>query len=517
MEKIIDFRSEFENQAPDFGMTNEHGLFLPEYRPVFSRSFEKHASNVYVPDKIQSYIHKLKPRPSEGRYVHLIALGSFEFWGPNRKGDSFPKWSLLGEAAPETLSHTLQSNPDPKISKVPSRDKYGLSTFETNPAYAFRNHKNSNPRFTTGEAVSCAAYNEKMERVELIVFIKDSLAPEIVTQIDNGEPIPWSMGCRVPFDVCSICGHVARTTRDYCQHTRHGGLGSFDRETGRRVSVYNYYPSFFDISHVFVPADRSAFMLQKVAAASDHKPILSINIPFAKAAANKRAMIKKTVPLEGHATDLGVDPLDPKEVKESVKLVNDDKDKKDIPKGFLEKLKNLFGGEASAKGMTSAGIVMKPNEADTLLGGCRMGRGSGPLSPLPSGLMKMIGGLISGRSMFRSAITPRVKRIRIIIMGKKPTTAATSSDEKINMVSLKDLKKDDKKMSKSASSYYQWLEGLDSKEVWDSAVENLVIDKLEPNFFAEKIASIYVESEPQHDVGFFLPFIIEVERLKENF
>ena len=891
MEKIIDFQQEFnDSNSPDFSMTAEHGLFLPEYRPVFSKSFEKHAGNVYVPSRIQDYISKLKPRPDEGRYVHIIALGASEHWGPNRKGDSFPKWSLLSEAPPETLVHTLKGNADARIRNIPSRSKYGLSTFETTPAYVFRNHKNSNPRYTTGEPVPCAAYNEKMERVELIVFIKNSLAPEIIRQIDAGDPIAWSMGCRVPFDVCftenalvetidglvpikdvtkgtkvlthtgkayqpalaksmrdykgvlhkiqvhgsykelecthnhpfyvlketevhqpagrrrelhqltkdpewvpaedlsvgdyvlypisrdekaafpgdfelarlsgyytgdghliiqgshrdkqgpkktmgvvlttayteldhkesyldlvasfggneanvyesgdnkkayqihwydqerakfleanvgrgcrskripdfiwnsrdevkyaflgayidcdgsqdnkkgsvrlcsvneglalgcthllrslgipasihvetvvtsysentdkvyvvfipasatkmlskystkvspvdikhsstvgfkwrnylcfpitkinkeatedtpvynleiandnsyvvdgvtvhncSICGHVARTTRDYCEHTRHGGLGSFDRETGRRVSVYNYFPTFFDISHVFIPADRSAFMLQKVAGANDHRPILSINIPFSKQAGKKKAMIKKTVPLDGPTTDLGIDPLDPKEVKESKKLVADDKNKREIPKEFLEKLKNLFGGVASTKAMTSAGIVMKPREASTLLGGGRMGRGSGPLSELPGGLMRMIGGLIGGRSMFRSAVEPRVKRIRIIIMSKKPEAAAAPNADDSKIISLKNLKKSDKKMSKSASSYYQWLEGLDPKEVWDSAVENSVIDKLDTNFFAEKIASIYVESEPKHNLGFFLPFIMEVERLKENF
>jgi hypothetical protein len=103
--------------------------------------------------------------------------------------------------------------------------------------------------------------------------------------------------CRVPYDTCSICldwdtyrkaqatfvpgkdsspgdavlrwhkskaiRGVSITRKDYCEHARK----SMNRilPDGRKVKVYNDYPRFFDISFVFIGADRTAKTMMKIA------------------------------------------------------------------------------------------------------------------------------------------------------------------------------------------------------------------------------------------------------------
>ena len=72
------------------------------------------------------------------------------------------------------------------------------------------------------------------------------------------------MACRIPFDVCSGCGHKARTRAEYCKAATckyggcHDNLGKIAAD-GHILHVDNPNPSFFDISNVFRPADRTAY------------------------------------------------------------------------------------------------------------------------------------------------------------------------------------------------------------------------------------------------------------------
>lgn len=80
-----------------------------------------------------------------------------------------------------------------------------------------------------------------------------------------------SHNCRVPFDVCSYCGNKASTRDEYCTDESKGGhckAGGLKNNLGKLVKVAgklhhlhadNTKPYFFDISHVFVPADRIAY------------------------------------------------------------------------------------------------------------------------------------------------------------------------------------------------------------------------------------------------------------------
>lgn len=157
------------------------------YAPIHSRIFEKQATSVYIPDKIIKAAQSLSPR-QDGRYVHVNALGAREAWGGNKNGDDFPEWSLLHQPPPPEAMAFLKE----RGLAIP--EEYGYETFETY-GYPFLMHNNSHPDLSIGERVVCAGYNERMRRVELIIFVLTKKAPDLVSMIDRGEPIPWSMGC----------------------------------------------------------------------------------------------------------------------------------------------------------------------------------------------------------------------------------------------------------------------------------------------------------------------------------
>ncbi len=80
--------------------------------------------------------------------------------------------------------------------------------------------------------------------------------------------------CTLPYDECNSCHNKARNKSEYCDETmcKYGGLKKnlgkvFD--DGFYLCADNPHPKFFDISHVFRPADRIAYVLGKIAADSD--------------------------------------------------------------------------------------------------------------------------------------------------------------------------------------------------------------------------------------------------------
>lgn len=71
----------------------------------------------------------------------------------------------------------------------------------------------------------------------------------------------WAVhNCRVPFDVCSICGNRAKTRATYCDHlNNHMNKVLPD---GQRVYAVNTMPKFFDISKVTIPAEPTASFIK---------------------------------------------------------------------------------------------------------------------------------------------------------------------------------------------------------------------------------------------------------------
>lgn len=179
---------------------------------------------------------KASIRPTPGKtYILVLAMGASEYYGPNRNGDAFRESEL----------------------------KKCHKTFETN-AHVYKSHVNKDPAKSYGKVVR-SFYNQDMHRVELVLEIDNNKAPDIVEKVNSGQSVAVSMGCRIKFDVCSICGNEAPTREDYCSHLRNE-LNEIYPD-GRVVCADNPNPNFFDISVVWRPADRTGYMLKKIASA----------------------------------------------------------------------------------------------------------------------------------------------------------------------------------------------------------------------------------------------------------
>lgn len=195
---------------------------------ILDNSFIKTASN-----GIQDFWTSLKREESKA-YLHVIGMTAIGWYSCNNNGDAFTEEDLR------------QYHP-------------GFVT----DANVFMHHANKDPKKSYGKVVF-SFYNEDMHRVELILALDKEKAPQVVEAIKKGDPIAVSMGVRVGFDKCSICGNEAKTRTAYCGCLRYNMKKIL--EDGRQVYALNPGPlKFFDISIVNRPADRTAWALQKVA------------------------------------------------------------------------------------------------------------------------------------------------------------------------------------------------------------------------------------------------------------
>lgn len=366
------------------------------YTSIHGPTMDKIAAECYTPPELVSVIEKLKPRP-EGRYVLLNALGAYEYYGPNRNGDAFPEWSLKSLAMPDATQKTVNPFILRKIPTFvpPAASEYGYRSFPTY-AHVYRGHVNKDPLIACGDVIA-SAYNEVMHRVELIVFVYKDRAPDVVEKIDANQPVAWSMGAKLRFDVCSICMNIALSRAEYCQHLAQQ-LNQILPD-GRKVFSYNYYPRFFDISEVRAPADRSAWLLKKVASLEVAEPI------------KKRAAIEKhedTVKSES----LGTSPLDPKLYPFLLQTVKADMDcAPDLDPQMMQNASNQYGVAELLKALVASGILLKPSELDNITG-------NDP-SKVPSNLdlgrsnrtlMVMLKSAAPSRSLFDAHLTKRALR-----------------------------------------------------------------------------------------------------------
>jgi hypothetical protein len=181
--------------------------------------------------------------------VHLIAIGATEDYGCNRNGDGFKR------ACCERYHDTFVKH-----------------------ARFYRDHLNKNPAKSYG-LVKASAYHEPMRRIELLCALNVTekaaarngglVADKELEKLARGDDIGVSMACTIPFDVCSHCGNKARTRAEYCDDVDSGGhckAGGLKHNLGKCASdgsilhADNPNPRFFDISHVFRPADRIAYI-----------------------------------------------------------------------------------------------------------------------------------------------------------------------------------------------------------------------------------------------------------------
>ena len=130
-------------------------------------------------------------------------------------------------------------------------------------AHVFEHHANTDPKKAIGR-VKKAFWNPFMHRVEVLEDFDHSKAPRLLEKIAAGEFPAKSMGCRIKYDVCTACGNRAKTRGEYCDHLKYE-MGKIASATGIQYAALNPSPGFFDSSWVIRPADRTGYMMKKVA------------------------------------------------------------------------------------------------------------------------------------------------------------------------------------------------------------------------------------------------------------
>ena len=388
------------------GQDDSGNVFVQAIQPA--SGLTKVANHSSLTPEIKSHISSIKP-DAEHIYVLVNALGAGEYYGSNINGDYFEE-------------HELRP--------TESTELHGYKSFLNSGIY--RHHKNKDRAVSMGQVV-CACYNNVMHRVELILKINKAKAAEVghsdlLRKLESGGNPAVSMGCKVKYDVCSICGHKSKTRADYCEHAR-GMMGRIMPD-GRKVFVYNPKPRFFDISFVVVGADRTSYAMAKVASLSPQLsadaadeadlrdgPLLE-RLRTKVASKRKISAILKEIPSLSAKVMPGISRSEP-----------------DLGRGVIDELAK-HPLERALTSTSAAGIVLKPREyqrlilikirrrplADKLdrLGislphssqvdrGVQFGR---PMDYSPS-LGRVLRGVIPERSAFSPVVTKRITIIRM--------------------------------------------------------------------------------------------------------
>lgn len=249
----------------------------------------------------REFFKSITPVPGHS-FVYVLAVSAWERYGENRNGDGFPEFPYKEDHDPPWIAPG-----DVLTQHYKSFEKYGKN---------YRHHMNSDPKKAIGDVVK-AFWNSAMHRVELLVDLENEKAPDLAERISAGEFPPVSMGTKVPYDVCTICGNRAPTRAHYCNHLK---FQMREIVEGKKVAALNPRSRFFDLSWVFKGADPNAVMMKKVANELPYELISGIEageyigeMESNKLAAHKLAVIDKIV--QGLPIDAKTEGIDPHELE----------------------------------------------------------------------------------------------------------------------------------------------------------------------------------------------------------
>lgn len=191
--------------------------------------------------------------------AHDIIIGASEFYSVNRNGDGFK------EATCKKYHDGFVKN-----------------------AKCYRHHQARDPEKSYG-IIKLSYYHPDMHRIELLSIYNGTkeaaerngglVADEECEKLASGKDFSVSMSCKVPRDVCLVCGNSARNRDEYCRGIDEGGKcpggGLFNKigtvtgdDENPILGCDNPEPYFFDKSLVTRGADRTAFSMALDKAAS---------------------------------------------------------------------------------------------------------------------------------------------------------------------------------------------------------------------------------------------------------
>jgi len=427
---------------------------------------------------------------------HSYVAGGVTVHNCNRNRDAFPEWSLRGHSAPTEVRQIIEEwNKDPSRfrAEIPCSE-YGLKTFVTG-AKVYIQHANKDPLKSVGDVVA-AEYNDYMRRGELIIFVYEARDPDGVRAMRNGDPVAFSMGAKLPMDACGVCLNLARHRGEYCSHMK-DTPGRID-DHGRMHGTYNWFPRFFDISKVFVPADRSAWLLRKVASATSYAPP-TVSAPGAallKAAwYAKRGTWTKETPVETGG-NLGSSPLDAKTVRLLRSLIEKDQTTAEtVCDPQLEAvLREKDGLKHLLSALALAGIQVRPDELRELKNKSVEQEVPQHLAfgPQTSKLLTVIRVRMPTRSLLAPAFQSRIEQTKTAADVRGTAPAAFEPDE--------DYRR------------YQRLLRREMREIMKTASHSDVRVKLDPDWAGR---AYFSTEQPRHDELAWLPFVVAVTTGKQ--
>jgi hypothetical protein len=164
--------------------------------------------------------------------------------------------------------------------------------------------------------------------------------------------------CKVPFDICSICGNKAPTRKQYCEHLKYY-MARIVPELGKPAFAFNHQPRFFDISQVLIGADRIAKTHMKVASSGIVYP--SSAWLAEKMAESKEAAMEKEIPVAEEA------PNSQEALKDLAHGIMEAKSfEKSFPKSTLDLLAKKDLSDVMST-LAMLGILPKPQEFQRII------------------------------------------------------------------------------------------------------------------------------------------------------
>ena len=270
MEKII--------HPESFGFDEPTAQLVPYHSKGMDKEwFTKRAAAGDIVSKFSEF------KPKEGHsHIHLIAMGAADSYTVNRNGDLFyknahsfkpvePDWKELQLVNGSTHTKSAETFGTETTCGLGERYK----TFETH-GDVYKHHKNKkhegDPVYGS---IKCAAYNNDMDRVELLIEVPNKHWEGELQKLARDESVPFSMSSSVPFDLDTYYGHKARNPGQYPVDVVNNLTSML--KSGHVVGLVNENPTFFDISKVNRPADRIAWSLSKAASGETFTPGLAAN------------------------------------------------------------------------------------------------------------------------------------------------------------------------------------------------------------------------------------------------
>lgn len=288
----------------DSGYSTSTGFPSSVLLPHFSKGFDKDVLHKQA-SCFEAEYDKFERKPKH-QYIHLISVAAGETYGHNSRADFYN-----GKSYDVTVPKPKRNGPT-----IITLDG-GISEFHKTfmqEGGCYTEHCNKHDGAKPQGYIVAEKYNEPMHRAELIIGVRDGEWDDDIQRLSQGKPLKFSIGADVSRDICSICGNIARTEGEHCDHyfNQRGGID----EEGNSIYVISDTGVYHDISRVRVPAERIAFSIKKVASDNYNtitnsqptiQPKLSSAKYFLKTASaknrfdtlSKLSKIEKQIPAQG--------------------------------------------------------------------------------------------------------------------------------------------------------------------------------------------------------------------------